>query len=597
LEEMQGWGWQKVHHPAHIDSVIAYVQEAWQKDKPYELTFPLRRYDGEYRWFLTRVYPAKNDEGKVVQWIGTNTDINQQLETETALKAAKEQLELTFQNVPSAIYHFDKTGRILYLNERAAHQLGYATVEDVMSEQDVFQLRKRLDETFTVLDEKGYLLPAESSSAAVTFTTGKASEVVAQFINKKTGVSFWLLSKSSPLYDEKGELFLVLTTATDITLQKTSEQAIRQSEERFRTLAETLPQLVWMTDEKGTYQYASSQWMEYSGLDPYAESTWQKLVHADDISKMMQMWEKSLQTGITYRTEARLRNRAGEYRWHIVEGEPVRNEEGKILKWIGAFTDIHYQKESEQKLEALVAERTLDLERSNEDLQQFAHVASHDLKEPVRKIKTFTSRLQEELNETLNEKGRLYLSKIQGAADRMFTMIDGVLTYSTFNAAEQISEYVDLNKVIKNIEIDLEVIFQEKHAIIHYKDLPVLDGSPILIYQLFYNLINNSLKFVKTGVPPNISVTSKTVYCHEQPFAQIMVEDNGIGFEQDQAEKIFNTFARLNSKDKYEGTGLGLALCKKIVQRHDGTIEASGLSNKGAVFTINLPLKQTDNLI
>ncbi|MDQ3682956.1 MAG: PAS domain S-box protein, partial [Bacteroidota bacterium] len=585
---------QKVHHPAHIDRVIAYAKEAWKKDVPYEITFPLRQHDGEYRWFLTRVYPVKNEEGKVVQWIGTNTDINQQLQTETALKATKEQLELTFQNVPSSIYHFDKTGRILYLNDRAAHQLGYETVEDVLAEQDVFQLRKRLDETFTVLDEKGYPLPAGSSSAAITFTTGKASEVVAQFINKKTGVSFWLLSKSSPLYDEKGELFLVLTTATDITLQKTSEQAIRQSEEKFRTLAETLPQLVWMTDEKGNYEYASSQWVEYSGLDPYAEDTWQRLVYPGDMRNMMQAWEQSLQTGNTYRTEVRLRSRAGEYRWHIVEGEPVRNEEGKILKWIGAFTDIHHQKESEQKLEALVAQRTLDLERSNEDLQQFAHVASHDLKEPVRKIKTFTSRLQDELKGNLNEKSKLYLSKIQGAADRMFTMIDGVLTYSTFNAAEQISENVELDKVIKNIETDLEVIIQEKHAFIHYKDLPAIEGSPILIYQLFYNLVNNSLKFAKAGEAPEVFITSKVMYNEGKGFTQIVIRDNGIGFEQEQAENIFNTFARLNSKDDYEGTGLGLALCKKIVERHHGAIKANGQLNKGATFTITLPLKQKE---
>ncbi len=280
-----------------------------------------------------------------------------------------------------------------------------------------------------------------------------------------------------------------------------------------------------------------------------------------------------------------------------MEGEPVRNEEGKILKWIGAFTDIHHQKESEQKLEALVAQRTLDLERSNDDLQQFAHVASHDLKEPVRKIKTFTSRLQEEMKGSLNEKGKLYLSKVQGAADRMFTMIDGVLTYSTINATEQISETVDLNEVIKNIETDLEVIIQEKQAVIYYKNLPTLEGAPVLIYQLFYNLINNSLKFVKTGDAPLISIISKIVYNRNKAFAQIVIEDNGIGFEQNQAKKIFNTFARLNSKDIYEGTGLGLALCKKIVQRHGGMIEATGLSNEGAVFTITLPLKQKEKMI
>jgi light-regulated signal transduction histidine kinase (bacteriophytochrome) len=153
---------------------------------------------------------------------------------------------------------------------------------------------------------------------------------------------------------------------------------------------------------------------------------------------------------------------------------------------------------------------------------------------------------------------------------------------------------VDLDKVIKNIETDLEVIIQEKHAIIHYKDLPALEGSPILIYQLFYNLVNNSLKFAKAGEAPEVSITSKAIYPEGKGFTQIVIRDNGIGFEQEQAEKIFNTFARLNSKDNYEGTGLGLALCKKIVERHHGTIEATGEINKGATFTITLPLKQKE---
>ena len=727
LEEMQGWGWQKVHHPAHVDRVIAYAKEAWQKDKPYELTFPLRRYDGEYRWFLTRVYPVKNEEGKVVQWIGTNTDINQQLETETALKAAKEQLELTFRNVPSAIYHFDKNGKIIYLNEKGARQMGYETVKDVLAEKDVFQFRKKLDETFEVLDESGTPLPVDKSSAALAFKTGKPSEIVAEFINRKTGSSFWLLSKSAPLYDEKGELSIVLTTSTDITIQKTAEDSLRyrkalleahneasfdgillvdakgkiisynhrfvemwnmpqeivdakdgeaalsfamsqlvnpqqfiekvkwvydnptetsideleykdgkiierqgypvigedgtyyawswtfkdvtrqkiyektikESEENFRQLANFVPHIVWTAKPDGYLDYYNKRWYEYTDFEEgYGDQSWVPILHPDDVQLCIDSWYDSVQTGKPYQIEYRFKDKEhGGYRWFLGKALPIRNEEGVITKWFGTCTDIHDQKTIEEKLEALVNERTNELQRSNENLQQFAHVASHDLKEPVRKIKTFTTRLLEEMNETLNEKGKLYLSKVLGAADRMFTMIDGVLTYSTFNASEQISEMLDLNEVLKTIETDLEVIIQEKHAIIHYKDLPTLEGAPILIYQLFYNLVNNSLKFAKTGEAPLIFIISEIVYNQNRAFAQIVIRDNGIGFEQNQSKKIFNTFARLNSKDKYEGTGLGLALCKKIVQRHHGTIEASGQVDKEATFTITLPLKQKEKLI
>ena len=592
FEEMQGWGWQTVHHPDLIEGVIERFKNAIAAGAPWEDTFLLRGKDGQFRWFLSRALPIRNEQNEIVQWFGTNTDISAQRETEEALKSAKVQLELTFQNVPSAIYHFDKTGKILYLNEKGAEQLGYATIEEVLAEKDIFSFRKKLEETFTVLDENGKPLPSDKNTVAITLTTGKSAEVVSQFINKKTGGIFWLLSKSAPLFDERGELYMVLTTSTDITLQKTSEQAIRQSEEKFRTLAETLPQLVWMTDEKGDQEYTSMRWEEYTGLKPEGWESWVQMLHPDDLPLITKDWLNSISTGSLYKSEARLKNKQGEFRWHFVQGEPIKNEEGKILKWIGAFTDIHDQKTLTEKLEKLVAERTKELQRSNEDLQQFAHVASHDLKEPVRKIKTFSSRFEEEFGSTLNERGRLYLDKVQAAADRMFAMIEGVLTYSTINALDQGIETIALSRTLQNIEADLEILIQQKAAVITSNNLPQIEGIPVLIHQLFYNLVNNSLKFSKADRPLKIWVTGNVEMQEEAATAIITVTDNGIGFDQNQAEKIFTTFSRLNSKDQYEGTGLGLSLCRKIVERHGGIITAEGVPDGGAAFTIQLPVTQ-----
>lgn len=278
---------------------------------------------------------------------------------------------------------------------------------------------------------------------------------------------------------------------------------------------------------------------------------------------------------------------------------PFRNDYGKIEGIIAAGIDVTEQVIARSKIEDVVEERTvqlnemnISLQQSNNDLQQFAHVASHDMKEPLRKIKTFTGRLLDDAGTIFSDKGRTYIDKVNSSVDRMYYMIDGVLNYSTINAAEEMIEKVDLNQIVHNIETDLELPIANKSATINFKNLPVVEGASVLMYQLFYNLINNSLKFSVDGRPVNIAITS-FIKNSGNEMVEIHVKDNGIGFPQEFAERIFNTFTRLNPKDKFEGTGLGLSLCKRIVQRHGGSITAKSEPGKGAEFIVLLPTKQS----
>ncbi len=405
----------------------------------------------------------------------------------------------------------------------------------------------------------------------------------------------WVFSRVVPILDDQERIIEWFGASSDITSQKELQNVIAESEERFRQLADLVPQIIWTANSDGYVDYYNSRWYEYTGLEEreFGDLSWISKLHADDVYLVSKTWYESVNAGLPYQLEFRLRNATtGEYRWFLSKALPIRDKEGVIINWFGTCTDIHEQKSITEKLEILVADRTKELQRSNDDLQQFAHVASHDLKEPVRKIKTFLSRLEDHMANQLDESSSKYIERIHVAADRMFNMIDGVLAYSKMNADSQKTAVVDLNEVIKNIQTDLEIALQEAKGTIYYEELPIIEGASVLLYQLFYNLINNSIKFAKDDTPPQISITATEEIENGSRIARITVEDNGIGFDLDQTGRIFETFTRLNSKDRYEGTGLGLSLCKKIAERHGGSIRATGISNKGAVFIITLPFEQ-----
>ncbi|RZJ53160.1 MAG: PAS domain S-box protein [Flavobacterium sp.] len=412
------------------------------------------------------------------------------------------------------------------------------------------------------------------------------------------GTLGWTLSRAIPILDDENNILEWFGAASDITSQKELQQIIKQSEEKFRQLADLVPQIIWTSRADGHLDYYNKRWQELTGVNEReaVEIGWAPFTHPDDLRLATDTWYGCVKSGELFQLEFRIKNiNTGEYQWFLGKAVPIRDETGIITKWFGTCTDIQEHRSITERLESLVAERTKELQRSNEDLQQFAHVASHDLKEPVRKIKTFTSRLEEHLQDGLDKTSARFIDRIHVATDRMFNMIDGVLAYSKINSDLQKHTAIDLNEVLKNIETDLEVSLQKTGGKIIYHDLPTLEGALVLMYQLFYNLINNSIKFAKTDTPPEITIVSEMEDRKEGKFVLITVKDNGIGFEPNQAERIFETFTRLNSKDTYEGTGLGLSLCKKIVERHGGNITAIGKPGEGAMFVITLPMEQNEN--
>ena len=473
LEEMQGWGWQKVHHPEHINSVTEFAKHAWNTDEPWELIFPLRRHDGEYRWFLTRGVPVKNKEGKVIQWIGTNTDIEEQKQTESLLEekvhARTEELE---------------NQRNLFDNILKNSSNGISVTEMIR------------DEAGNVIDATTIL----ANDAAVRFT-GLPKDVY--------------LSKTAKELDPN-----ILDSPYGLTC--------------LRTLATGEPSFIQY------YLEVTGRWLELT------------------ISKM-----------------------DDDHLIHI-------------------FTDVTPIKEAQLKLERTVEE----LQRSNENLQEFAYAASHDLKEPIRKIHFFSDRLRNNLQEKLSEEDVSSFQRMELAARRMSSLIDDLLSYSQIGFKPGVFEKVSLSQVIKQVLSDLDLEIERKSAIIHVEDLISIEGYQHQLQQAFQNLVANALKYTRRGVTPEIRITGSIVNGKDigqnltadethKDFYRIDFKDNGIGFDQQDAERIFNVFTRLHGNSEFKGTGVGLSIVRKVVENHHGYVLAESTPGRGSIFRIYLPLQQS----
>ena len=380
-----------------------------------------------------------------------------------------------------------------------------------------------------------------------------------------------------------------------------SEAALRKSEEQFRLMANNIPTLCWMATADGYIYWYNMRWYEYTGATPEQMEGWgwQSVHDPKILPEVMEKWQGSIAEGNRFEMTFPLKGKDGTFHPFLTRITPLKDKEGKVIQWFGTNTDITEQKDQEKLLDKLVQDRTeelanmnIDLNRSNNELQRFAHVASHDLTEPVRKIKIFSGMLRNEFQDNFPGRSKQFMDKIDASTERMYYMIRGILDFAKLDSFRELKDKVDLNEVLKNILSDLDFLIEEKSATVHVDELHTIEGSGFLLTQLFNNLIKNALKFTKEGAPAMIHIKEETISVSDNEFVKIEVIDNGIGFKKENAEGIFDTFTRLHSKHKYEGTGLGLSICRKIVERHGGKITATGEEGEGATFTITLPIKQ-----
>jgi PAS domain S-box-containing protein len=410
----------------------------------------------------------------------------------------------------------------------------------------------------------------------------------------------------------------------EIARRERSESALKEGEAKYRTLVEQIPAVTYIEEvdvgePEWNMVYVSPQIGALLGYTPEEYTSgptiWEQLLHPDDRERVLAEDARTEQTGEPFKVQYRMLTREGEVAWIRDEAILVRDEEGNPLFWQGVMYDITDQKRAEEEvwrlneeLERRVAERTAQLEayaerlrQSNRELQDFAYFASHDLQEPLRKVLTFGDRLKAKYGEALGEQGRDYLERMEGAATRMRDLVDDLLSLSRVTTQARPFFPVDLTEVAREVASDLEARIEEAGGRVEVGELPTIEADRLQMRQLLQNLIGNALKFHKSGEAPLVEVRSETFEERRgagsgglagNELCRITVEDNGIGFDDEHLERIFMPFQRLHGRNVYEGTGMGLAICRKVVERHGGKITAEGARGRGARFIVTLPLAQ-----
>ena len=413
----------------------------------------------------------------------------------------------------------------------------------------------------------------------------------------RTGAEYWVAIEVEPLYDDLGGLTHFIAIETDITERKRSEQLIHAAQLRKSAILQASLDGLISIDEQGDiieFNPASEGIFGYTEDEVLGRSMADLIIPEEIRAAHTAGFERFLLS-----RESRILGQRLELSGQRSNGEVFPLELAIIavdlddeVVFTAFMRDITERKAGEDSLKKYASE----LERSNRELQDFAYVASHDLQEPLRKIQAFGSRLESRYKSSLDDRGQMYVGSMQNAAGRMQVLINDLLDFSRVATKARPFVAVDLQTVLENVLSDLEIRIAETDAkIVVPEPLPTLEGDLVQMRQILQNLIGNALKFRKPDVPPVVEITLGVVpdeikeQLSGEDFFCLEVRDNGIGFDNKYTDKIFQIFQRLHGRSEYVGTGVGLAICRKIAERHGGVIEAHGELGKGSVFSIYLP--------
>lgn len=526
------------------------------------LEFDIVGLRGARRHMEAHAAPLRHVDGTTVH-LSITRDITERRQAERAALL----LSAIVDSSGDAIISKNLNGIIMSWNKSAERLFGYTAAETIGKPITILIPDDRLGEEPRILN---------------LLRRGERVDHFETIRRRKDGTLLDISLTISPVKDKRGNVIGASKIARDITDRKRAEAALLASEEKFRQLADAMPQIVWTARPDGYADYYNERWYEFTGFSrgKFGDRSWEPILHSDDLQRCRESWYAAVRSGQPYKIEYRFWDRH-EYRWRWFMGRalPIRDASGTIVKWFGSFTDIDDQKHVED-----------ELRRANQDLEQFAFSASHDLQEPVRSVKIYSELLIRNCADKLDEESREYLVYLCGGATRMEMLVRDLLSYTQVMKFDKPAESADAGQALTSALASLAGAIAETGARVTADPLPLLWVHGTHLQQLFQNLIGNAIKYRSPDRVPAVHIAA-TRQNGDWIFA---VSDNGIGIDPQYKERIFGLFKRLHTSDEYSGTGIGLAICRRIVDRYHGRIWVESEPGKGSTFRFTLPASRLE---
>lgn len=583
--EMEGWGWQCVHDPQVLPAVMRKWKDSIVTGRPFDMVFPLRGADGLFRPFLTRVSPVCDASGTVLQWVGTNTDISEQKQLEAELRTRQEQLRLFIEHAPAAIAMFDNQMRYVAVSRRWRDDYGLAGRELIGHSH------------YAIFPE----VPGRWREIHDRCLAGAVERADEDPFPRADGSLQWLRWEVRPWRTSGGEIGGIIVFSEDITGRKLAQQALREREIQFRMIFQASPvPMAILAFADGRYVHVNDAYLELTGYaaPEIVGKTTLELAIWDDLAVRERIRTLFAAREMVVDLEVRLRTKSGTLKSVQLSLEAMEIDHQPHV--LAVTKDITERKRAEERLrhsrdvlEDRVRDRTRELEARNAELENFTTITSHDLQEPLRKVQVFGERLRLEFAHALGDTGRDYLRRMENAAARMQALINSLLDYSQVSRGAAPFVWTDLGEIARQAARDFEPILTATAGIIEIGPLPGVQSDSAQMRQVFQHFFSNALKY-RGPMPLRVRVSGTVVTQDGREMARVEVRDNGIGFAPQYREKVFQPFQRLHGKAAYEGTGIGLAIVRKIVERHRGSVTAASEPGVGTCFILTVPVRQPE---